>query len=624
MVKGRLSAPDNREKAGEFPIFRRKGTSMSNKIGNRVLESAGRFGLCKCFNLTLLVLGLVITVSGFQDTIFADIVAPTPYTYEASTRRVSEIPIDLNHYSYEGRISETTSFGTRPETRALGYAEVIRMPFQLHMEHFVLPLGSVDSSSEWTHIRLANRRKSEHSSVISDSEENRYSDSDVNQESKEMSRLRNTLQNLVLKSTGQIVRFTPDLWHRHNALTEKVSNFYLLGESPLMIFVGENVGFFDGAVLHYYGFQKGNRSTFRKRGFAWSPSGGLMFGTSSEGFPYGGIDMGAQGVCRLGMDGVVERVFWPPILPKWHTDKLLIPTSDYLNMSLPYWDMMSLEFSSDNILWIGMLDRVIRLDLDKDVFAVYDETNSEIKGSVMHIAVVGEGGTVRCVCQDFTPNRVGQKSTAREARVVSISQAGILSENLPAAAAKTLNRWETRIVNDRRGNIWFLGSRSLWKSSAKNTVNIADLPKVERSQNAPSKLITDNGLSFFVDSAGRKWRLSPDAPPSATETLVSKRVKQQLPTDRELIIDSQDNIWLKGAENLWLLVDQQWVSLRKDMFPEGKAKDRVEFISMGEDPKGRIWVSWQERGDGGMQPFVSILGQNARKAFDRKIENEKL
>ena len=147
---------------------------------------------------------------------------------------------------------------------------------------------------------------------------------------------------------------------------------------------------------------------------------------------------------------------------------------------------------------------------------------------------------------------------------------------------------------------------------------------MERSQNAPSKLITDNGLSFFVGSAGRKWRLSPDAPPSATETLVSKRVKQQLPTDRELIIDSQDNIWLKGAENLWLLVDQQWVSLRKDMFPEGKAKDRVEFISMGEDPKGRIWVSWQERGDGGMQPFVSILGQNARKAFDRKIENEKL
>ena len=351
-------------------------------------------------------------------------------------------------------------------------------------------------------------------------------------------------------------------------LSHLIERFYPgFNSTRAMLFMGTKnqvhpITLFDGYVWKVYEFPLGIRPT----AMAWSPSLGIVFGNNDEMTICCGE--GNQGVCHLSEQGIISRLFWPPLLRRWQDkDKRLNETRDIWSETRNIW---SLQFSSANTLWVGMDYALIRLDFDSDSWTLYDEYNSLIQGRVLHIAKVQGKNLIRCLCL----NPVGENWISAVGRMVRIEPGKITEEPLPADARKAIPPWGP-IVSDSSGTIWFVGIDRIWRSDLNETRPVIELPDLA-------------------------WR----------------RNGNDLYSDRQhLWVDTSERVWFADKRDLWILGSEGWLYLHHQVFDERANKGR-QINSIGEDLMGRIWVSWSWDTH---QHCVSVLGRAARAQLEDSI-----
>lgn len=324
---------------------------------------------------------------------------------------------------------------------------------------------------------------------------------------------------------------------------------------------GENLAFFDGYQWKLYIFKTRISPFFYKTDLAVSPVHGVFFGTEFKALC--GADYGAQGICRLSEEGVVERVFWPPLLRRWQGEENL-GSCDAL-MEQNYWDITALRFSSPNTLWAGMFGAVLRLDLDRDWWTLFDEYNSPIQDHVSHIATAQGSDSIRCVCREYRFEGFHKLPKRGCANIFRIEGDQVTREPLSEEAQVALNELGP-IVSDPSGTIWFLGSGSIWRSDGKGTRRIATLPAEKCSH-------------FCLDSSGR--------------------------------------FWTAAGMDVWVQDTVGWRYLSGQIL-QGKDPEKRRITVLGEDPLGRIWAAWGKELD--PHKFgASVLGQTARKLLEQSL-----
>ena len=356
---------------------------------------------------------------------------------------------------------------------------------------------------------------------------------------------------------------------------DKLQGFHDEKSEAVVFLTGyDNPAIFDGEKLHYYEFSRGSPD-FDRTAYAWSNVHGLLVGTSHDAMIWAS-DYGSQGLCTLAENGVVNRVFWAPLGEKM-LENLLAASQPFGEQ--PHWDMWALCFVGEDVLWVGSYERVFCLDMSSKTWKMFDQDNSPIFGCVTHIAVSSRDGMVRCLCRDHWQGKKHNINEQGKARIIQFSADNIMAEPIPTSAATVLNSWQTSVQSNSDGVMWFLGKTGVWCSSPSRTYLACKFPMQEMD--------ISYGRGLFVDSA--------------------------------------EDLWFWNNSRLWIFGKERWHEL--DSWRSAVSElptDHVQIMDMTEDPKGRIWVSWQERRDDGVQPFISILGQNGRKAFDRKIADESL
>ena len=91
--------------------------------------------------------------------------------------------------------------------------------------------------------------------------------------------------------------------------------FHFLSNNVGIRWVQQNMALFDGYEWTLYRFGRRYQKYFVKTDLTYVPNFGLCFGSASA-LEFSG-DYEAQGICRITGDGVVERIFWPPLLKRW-------------------------------------------------------------------------------------------------------------------------------------------------------------------------------------------------------------------------------------------------------------------------------------------------------------------
>ena len=301
---------------------------------------------------------------------------------------------------------------------------------------------------------------------------------------------------------------------------------------------------------------------FIPHGAAWSPKHGLFLSTTNDhAFTIG---LGAQGVCRITDDGRVERVFWPPFLRRWYKIPGARPVDNGVIVSdTPIWDTFALCFSSPDILWVGMLHGIIRLDLQNDKCIYFDDSNSPIQGRATIIAPMTGQDEIRCVYSEYSgESRFRIMPQKGRARIFHVSEKRVREEDIPLEAAEILNG-HAYGIHAREGNIWFIGNDYVWKSSPLST---------SRSDVLPSKAC------------------------------------------RHLLRDSSGYLWTAGENEAYVATQARWESITELISNQNEYK-QLKITSLFEDPVGRIWVCWEYRSGGKFRGLATVLSRRGRKCL---------
>lgn len=321
----------------------------------------------------------------------------------------------------------------------------------------------------------------------------------------------------------------------------------------------ENPVVFDGSqwILYWFMHNWFDSNWFNIDGWAWSPNHGLLFGTNAL-----AADrvLGAQGICRLNKSGKVERIFWPPFIKRWKD--MVRPST--LPFDVPYvlaWNILDLRYSDDSVLWAGMWQAVVRLDLGASRWRLYDDSNSDIRGGIIHIAPIENTGAVRCVSVP-DPNNPG----SRGVRVFKIQDFSVTEEKIPERMRRVLGSNLSTLTSDRFGTLYVSDHSTLWEIGQ---------GKHERVISFPVKRCDD----YFIDSSGR--------------------------------------IWITKGTRLWVQDGKGWREVSQDLPLQGD--ETLRITAFFEDPKGRLWICWDTAVSEPSAPFATILGKKAREKLNQSL-----
>ena len=355
-------------------------------------------------------------------------------------------------------------------------------------------------------------------------------------------------------------------------------------------FWNQNIAFFNGKEWTIYIFSDGWIRYFVKTDCVLASRHGFYFGSKNG--SYWADDDEAQGICQMTAQGVVKRVFWPPLLKKWRSEQFIGTYFTTSSKEHLYWDITSLEACSHNTLWAGLWGGVIRLDLEKDRWQLFDETNSPIDQYIAYIASVSGQDMVRCVGRDPNGYDFMKMPQRGFGNIYRIQTDNVIREDMGKEAKQALNETGP-IISDSSGCIWFIGSGAVWKSDMVHTERIIDLPASDCRYACTDPSGRIRGNDFASIGVGNC---------------------------NHLLKDSWGRLWVADLTRVWVLGKEGWVELTEEVF-RGNNYEDLKIHCLGEDVAKRIWVCWQypAKGEWAAKSGASILSKLGRERLEKRL-----
>lgn len=333
---------------------------------------------------------------------------------------------------------------------------------------------------------------------------------------------------------------------------------------------GTSLARFDGTNWTIFEFIPG----FQKCSFDGYSEQTLYIGTSDYSWLCCGE--GAQGLCVLRESGLVERIFYPPLLAEWAN----MPLEERLERihSYEYPNSISnVRCSSPNTVWCSVYGAVFSLDFDDDHWRLFDRSNSPINGEVLHIAAAQGRDLVRCVCR--TP---GEKGQGGEIRVIRIENHRAVLEDPIPGAHEIVDASNSVIFSDRAGSLWYCGKVGIWKSTLDGFSLESGLPDVVNACGEIDHCIMDASGRYWISC---KWH--------STEPFLIR-----------------SSVFVQAADG--------WKDLSKSLFGD-YLDSSVAVESLSEDSLGRVWICWRfmDNIDKQWRFLTSVLGKDAMQSLLR-------